>query len=181
MSMAIAKSRGVESSPVALDVGYRAPTRSEIEALSEEQRLALIQMSRTTRAIAIWGELRKHYEAPPFTPSTFRQLAQLRYAERPDGEKYHRLTAQGFRAADLACDVLQANHKIHVGYLAGSIKASTTVRCTCGWGCSVARGRDMSIKAARAISTHLRTVEGVNGICEALDPNGNCATRKSGT
>jgi len=177
MSLAIAKSRSVESSPVAPATSYRAPERSEIQSLTESQRLALIQMSRTTRAIAIWGELRKRYDAPPFTPATFRELARLRFAEKPDGQRYHRLTVSGFRASDLACDILQDEHKIHVGYLAGSIKASTTVRCTCGWGCSVARGSNMPIKVARAMSTHLRTVEQMNDLRDALDANGNAAPK----
>lgn len=173
MSLAISRSRSIELSPVEPAIRYREPTRSEIQSLTESQQLALIQMSRTTRALAIWSEMRKRYEAPPFTPATFRQLAQMGYAERPADQRYHRLTVKGFRAADLACDILQSDHKIHVGFLLGSLKASTTVKCTCGWGCSVARGRDMPVKASRAISTHLRTIEQMNGLRNALDANGN--------
>jgi hypothetical protein len=149
---------------------YKLAAESEIDQLSTQQKLALLQMSRRISHQAIWRAMRQKFDAPPFTLGTFRQLRDLGLAELLDGQKYHSLTMEGARLCDLIGRQLVAEHHIHSPWLGGNSGANASLYCTCGWSASLRRGDHMQLKAARAFSTHLRTIEAMNGLTAALAP-----------
>ena len=153
---------------------YKIPDASEIEHLSTQQKLALLQMSRRVSHQAIWRAMREKFEAPPFTRSTFAQLREIGLAEMLDGQKYHSLTDNGARLCDLIGRQLVSEHKIHSPWIGGNDGAHVSLHCTFGWSCAMVRGTGMQLKAARAMSTHLRTIEAMNGLKMALAPRKNC-------
>jgi hypothetical protein len=159
-----------QSAPLVPAIEYEPPGEAEIEPLSTQQKLALLQMSRRISHQAIWRAMKEKYEAAPFTISTFRQLRELGLAELLDGQKYHSLTTSGAQLCDLIGRQLVRDHKIHTAWIGGHVAASTTLFCTCGWSCGLRRGDNMQLKAARAMSTHLRTVEAMDGLKTALAP-----------
>lgn len=151
---------------------YQLPAEIDIEPLSTQQKLALLQMSVRVSHQAIWREMKKKYEAPPFTLSTFKQLRQLRLAEILPDQHYHSLTTQGAQLCDLIGRQLVRDHNIHSPWIGGNDGALATLRCTCGWSCSMRRGTGMQVKASNAHSQHLRTVNAMDGLRTALAPRG---------
>jgi hypothetical protein len=149
---------------------YTETTREEIEPLSLGQKLALLSLSRTTRAQALWHALRRQYSAPPFTGSTFAELRELKFVEKPEGEKWHRLTTSGFRAADFAAELIQAEHKIHEAFLLGTHGVMRTLACTCGWKIGVRRGENMQRNASSQHLRHVLTASAVDNLATALAP-----------
>ena len=149
---------------------YQPPSETDIADLSTQQKLALLQMSRRISHQAIWRAMKEKFEASPFDRSTFRQLRELGLAELLDGQKYHSLTTTGAQLCDLIGRKLVRDHKIHTPWIGGNHGATTSLYCTCGWSCGLRRGDGMQLKAARAMSTHLRTVEGLDGLRTALAP-----------
>lgn len=151
-------------------IEYQLPAEADIEPLSTQQKLALLQMSKRISHQAIWRAMKEKYEAPPFTLSTFRQLRELKLAELLEGQKYHSLTTSGAQLCDLIGRQLVRDHKIHSPWIGGDDGAYTNVHCTCGWSCSISRGHQTQAKAASSFGTHLRTVEAMDGLKTALVP-----------
>lgn len=140
--------------------------------LSEAQMFAMMNMSAEYRHQAIWHHARLNiFELPPFTLSTFRELSERGYAEKPDGSKYHRLTLTASPLADAVADELVRTHKIHAPILVhtrGQIAKNVNFKCTCGWGCALVAGRNMQAKAARAFTSHLSNINAVERLAAAI-------------
>ncbi len=155
MSTAIAKAWTWTPLPermqIAPRVEYQPPAEANIEPLSTQQKLALLQMSRRISHQAIWRAMKEKYEAAPFDRSAFRQLRELKLAELLDGQKYHSLTTSGARICDLIGRQLVRDHKIHTPWIGGNVGASTSLHCTCGWSCGLRRGDNMQLKAIMLI------------------------------
>jgi hypothetical protein len=176
MSIAIAKAWTwtplPERTQLAPRVEYQPPAEADIEQLSTQQKLALLQMSRRISHQTIWRAVKEKYDEAPFDRSAFRQLRERGLAELLDDQKYHSLTTSGAQFCDLIGRQLVRDHKIHVPWIGGNVGASTSLHCTCGWSCGLRLGDNMQLKATRAMSTHLRTVEAMDGLRTALESRG---------
>lgn len=174
MSTAIAKpwtwTQLPQSAPLVPAFEYHPAGEADIEPLSTQQKLALLQMSRRVSHQAIWRAMKEKYETAPFTLSTFRQLRELKLAELLDGQKFHSLTTYGAQLCDLIGRQLVRDHKIHTPWIGGNHGASTSLYCTCGWSCGLRRGDNMQLKAINAHSQHLRSLESMDGLHTALVP-----------
>ena len=159
-----------ERAPLAPAIKYKPADEATVAPLDLPQKLALLQMSRRHSNQAIWFEIKKTYEAPPFTLATFRALRELKLCELLPGQRFHSLTTSGAQCADLIGRQLQRQHDIHAAWLGGHEGPLTTLHCTCGWSCGLRRGDGMQLKAARSMTTHLRTVEAMDGLKTMLAP-----------
>lgn len=156
--------------PAAEPVVIEIPVDVELAKYSTQQKLALLQMSSRISHQAIWREMRTKFEAPPFTLSTFRQLADLGVAEKLEGQKYHSLNLEGSRLCDLIGRALVKEHNIHTPWIGGNDGAYTSVHCTCLWSASIRRGVHTQANAMRAFGTHFNTVNAVAELGKALVP-----------
>ena len=149
-------------------------------SLDEGQMFAMMNMSGEYRHQAIWHYARQNiFELPPFTFGTFAELAERGYAEKPEGSRYHRLTQSASALAGAVADDLVQRHKIHAPILVhsrGEITKHVTFRCTCGYSCALTAGSNMQLKAGRAFSSHLRSVNAVSQLAEGIAT----ATRRQG-
>jgi hypothetical protein len=157
------------AAPIAADQLSVRPEVS-LSDLSAPQKLAMMQMSDQLRHQAIWHELRQQYSEPPFTLSTFIELRDLGLAYKPQERKFHALTTPGLMLAYEIGDDLQQRHHIHASYLLGRAGANVTLMCTCKWSRSLRAGDGMQLKAARAMTAHLKTVVAANDLATALSP-----------
>jgi hypothetical protein len=140
--------------------------------LSEPQMFAMMNMSESHRHQAIWHHARLNiFELPPFTLSTFRELADKGYAHKPEDSRYHKLTLAASSLADATADELVARHKIHAPILVhtrGLRAKQINFRCTCKWSCGLTAGDNMQAKANRAFTSHLRSVNTLNDIADSI-------------
>ena len=147
--------------------------------LSEPQMFAMMNASAEHRHQAIWHHARQNiFELPPFTLSTFRELSERGFVEKPDGSKYHRLSTTCGELANAVADELVRRYKIHASILVHTRERTSTVtlRCTCGWSCSLVAGHNMQLKASRAFASHLRSINAVERLAEGIA----IATRRKG-
>lgn len=151
-------------------IEYHPSGEADIEPLSTQEKLTLLQMSRRVSHQAIWRAMREKFKTPPFTLSTFIQLRKLQLTELLPGKKYHSLTASGAQLCDLIGRQLVRDHRIHSPWIGGDDGGYTSLHCTCGWSCSISRGHQTQAKAAGAFGTHLRTVEAMDELKMALVP-----------
>lgn len=141
--------------------------------LSEPQMFAMMNMSAEHRQQAIWHYARQNiFELPPFTLSTFRELSERGLAEKPEGSKYHRLTPAASPLAAAVADELVRRYKIHAPILVHTRERTHTItfRCTCGWSCGLTAGRNMQVKASRAFTSHLASINAIARLETALAP-----------
>lgn len=169
----------VESPPVtpgSFAGSYHDPITPEaVQQLSEEQKLALLQMSTRLSVNAVYAAIRDmrataNDPLPPFTGSTFAELREFGLCERKPANRFHRLTTRGSQVADLVARQLVKERNIHWSWMGGNDGATVTLHCTCGWSCGIARGRNTQMKAIAAHSQHLLTVRSMNDLGALLTP-----------
>jgi hypothetical protein len=148
---------------------YQPPVLNA-EDFSEAQMLAVMSMSHVTRHQAIWHALRLSHEVPPFTLSTFIDLRDRGLAFKPEGLRFHALTTKADRLADQIAVHLQRKHDVHQSYMGSRIGPSTTLHCTCGWGCGLRRGDHIAKQATFAMGRHITSVKTARELETALAP-----------
>jgi hypothetical protein len=152
--------------------------------LSEPQMFAMMNMSADHRHQAIWYHARLNiFELPPFTLSTFRELADKGYAHNPEGSHYHKLTLAASSLADATADELVTRYKIHAPILVhtrGLRAKQINFRCTCKWSYGLTAGDNMQAKANRAFSSHLRSVNAIEQLETAFSPRHQGAQTEEG-
>lgn len=137
---------------------------------TEAQMLAMMQMSGEYKHQAIWHALRRNYEVPPFTLSTFAELRDRGLAYKAEGHRFHCLAATAYDTARDVADYLQRTHDIHQSFMGTRTGPQATMHCTCGWGCGLRAGDRMAEKAQAAMSRHLTTIKGMRDLSTALAP-----------
>lgn len=139
--------------------------------LDEGQMFALMNMSGDHRHQAIWHYARQNiFEFAPFTFGTFAEMAERGYAEKPEGSKYHRLTAQAGPLANAVADELVKRHAIHAPTVLHARAEKTkfaTFRCTCGWTCAISNWK-LQANASRAYTSHLRSINTLANIADSI-------------
>lgn len=143
----------IEPAPVVSDAARIAAN------LSTQQKLALLQMSKRIPNQMIWRKMRERFDAPPFTLSTFRQLRNDGLAELLPDSHYHSLTMLGAQVCDLVGRNLVREENIHASWMGSNMGGIATVNCTCGWSAGVPRGTQTQMKAMRAFSHHMASIE----------------------
>lgn len=140
--------------------------------LSEPQKLALMQASPTMRHQAIWHALRRQYDVPPFTLSTFIELRELGLVHKPEGKTFHSVLPLASATADAVADALVQHHDLHEPYIlhGATHKATVPVFCTCGWSAAIVAGNNMQSKAGRAFGAHMRKIGGLRQFGKAMEP-----------
>lgn len=138
----------------------RADERAEmnLDQFTQAEQMALMQASHEHRHQHIWHRLRRNFEVPPFTLSTFRSLAERGLTEKPEGKTFHTLTAEGARIADAIAGMLVEEHDLHLAWIGSHIRATATVHCTCKWSAGIRYGENTQANAIREHSRHLREI-----------------------
>lgn len=148
--------------------------------LTDAEMFAMMAMSDDYRHKALWQHARLNlFAIPPFTYGTFVALRERRFAYQPEGSRFHRLAPEASPLANAVADDLVQRHKIHAPILVhtrGEIAKHVTFRCTCGYSCALTAGSNMQLKAGRAFSSHLRSVNAVDQLAEGIAT----ATRRQG-
>lgn len=154
------------SAPPVAPVSVPDAGEPEVSELGLAEKLALLQMSSRVSVQAVYFALRERESLPPFSLSTFARLRELGLCERKPGQRFHSLTGDGAFTADLIARAMVRDREIHSAWIGGSVGATTTLHCTCGWSCGLARGTGMQLKAARAHSYHLATLAALKASLE---------------
>lgn len=129
-----------------------------LDQFTQAEQMALMQASHEHRHQHIWHRLRRNFEVPPFTLSTFRSLAERGLTEKPGGKTFHTLTAEGARIADAVADTLVEEHDLHLAWIGSHVGATATVHCTCKWSAGIRYGQNTQANAIREHSRHLREI-----------------------
>lgn len=161
-------------SPSVVPAPVSSPVRPEV-ALSTVEACALLSMSREVADQAIYRAVQRQ-TGETLDANVFKRLVGLGLAIRPEGERYHRLTAAGHDRRFSAGRDLIREHQIHAPYIHRSYSATGTVRCTCGWSAGIRVGDHTQANAIRAFSRHIATIEHVKALAAALaKPDGAAA------
>lgn len=128
------------------------------DEFSEAEQLAILNMSPSIRHQAVWHHLRRDFDVPPFTLSTFIALAERGLARKPDGKTFHTLTNTALPYAEAIADHLVGTRDVHAPWLGGRTKATITLHCTCKYSCAIRLGGHTQDNALRAHREHLRKV-----------------------